>query len=241
MQLIRAALFGLLLGLVLALPAMAETAIIAENPPWTIKSDDHPGFCTEVINEMAKLLKTKMSYEFMAWPDAQAKVIAGRDLMIFPLARVPEREPNYVWMQKLFDIHVLFATVAGKPAIDSMEQAKALPSVAVLQGTPWEKELASNGFTNVKVYTSTPKIVAAVMSGEVAAAYSTGIELDYGRRIQGIKDALVYGKQIHTLDQFLAISKASPSIKVADWQDAFNVLQQDGTFDRIYASYFGAK
>jgi hypothetical protein len=44
-----------------------------------------------------------------------------------------------------------------------------------------------------------------------------------------------------TLDQFLAISKASPSIKVADWQDAFNVLQQDGTFDRIYASYFGAK
>jgi hypothetical protein len=43
------------------------------------------------------------------------------------------------------------------------------------------------------------------------------------------------------VDQFLAMSKNSPSIKMEDWQEAFGVLQQDGTFDRIYASYFGSK
>ena len=111
----------------------------------------------------------------------------------------------------------------------------------MLRGTPWEKELAANGFTNVKVYLTTPEIVADIMSGKVAAAYSTSIELDYARHIGGFKDAMVYGKQIHKLDQYLGASKDSPLIKQADWQQAFDVLQQDGTFDRIYTSYFGAK
>lgn len=33
----------------------------------------------------------------------------------------------------------------------------------------------------------------------------------------------------------------SPTIKIDDWHEAFDALQQDGTFDRIYASYFGTK
>jgi polar amino acid transport system substrate-binding protein len=241
MRLIRPTVFGLLCGLAASIPALAETAIIAENAPWTMKSADHPGFCTEIINEMATVLKTKVTYEFAAWPDAQAKVMAGRDLLIFPLARVADREPNYVWMQKLFDISISFAAGPGKLAIDSFEQAKTLPSVAVLQGTPWQKELSTNGFTNVKVFVSTPAIVAALMAGEVAAAYSTSIEMNYALHVGGFKEPLVFGKQIHKLDQFLAASKDSPSIKLADWQEAFNVVQQEGTFDRIYAFYFGAK
>jgi polar amino acid transport system substrate-binding protein len=241
MRPVRSAILSLLSFFALSVPCLAQTAVVAENPPWSSKAPDHPGFCIEVINEMAKVLKTKVNYEFLPWPEAQQKVIAGRDLMIFPLARVPEREPKYLWIQKLFNIHVVFATAPGKPAIDSFDAAKALPRVAVLQGTPWATELANNGFTNVKVYTSTPAIVAAIMSGEVAAAYSTSIELDYVRRIGGYKDAMVYGKELHTLDQYLSASKDSPSIAVKDWQDAFEVLQQEGTFDRIYISYFGAK
>jgi len=241
MHMIRRAVFGLLFGLVMSYQAFAETAVIAENVPWTSKSVEHPGFCTEIINAMADVLKTKMTYESMGWPEAQAKVIAGRDLLIFPLARVPDRESKYIWMQKLFDISVVFATAPGKPAIDSFEQAKTLPSIAVLQGTPWEKELAEGGFANVKVFVTTPAIVAALMSGDVAAAYSTSIEMNYALHIGGFKDPPVFGKQIHKLEQFLAASKDSPSIKIADWQEAFNVVQQEGTFDRIYASYFGAK
>jgi len=241
MRLIRAAILGLISAVALSASCLAQTAVVAENPPWSSKSPEHPGFCIEVVNEMAKVLKTKVNYEFVSWPDAQQKVIAGQNLLIFPLARVPDREAKYLWMQKLFNIHVVFATAPGKAPVDSFDEAKKLPTVAVLQGTPWATELVTNGFTNVKTYVSTPAIVAAIMSGEVGAAYSTSIELDYARRIGGYKDVLVYGKELHTLDQYLAASKESSSITVKEWQDAFDVLQQDGTFDRIYASYFGAK
>jgi polar amino acid transport system substrate-binding protein len=238
---IRSAVSSLLLGLALAFPARAELAYISNNPPYSISSGDRQGFCVDVVNEMAKLLKTKMTYQFMGWGDAQAKVMAGHDLLIFPFARTPEREANYAWLQKLFDINVGFLAAPGTQPIDTIEQAKALPAIGVLDGTPWDKELAKRGLTNVKRYPTSPAMVAALVSGEVPAVYGPDIELKYAWRVGAYQGAPVFGKQIQKLDQFLAMSKDSPLIKPEDWQEAFGVLQQDGTFDRIYASYFGGK
>jgi polar amino acid transport system substrate-binding protein len=241
MRSLRTIVFGTLSALAVGLPAMAETAYVANNPPYSIQSGEQRGFCVEVIDEMAKLLKTKVTLEYMGWADAQAKVLAGHGVFIFPFARTPEREPNYTWLQKLFDIEVGFISAPGSQPIDTIEQAKALPAVGVLAGSPWDKELAKRGIATAKPYLTTPAIVAAVASGEVAAGYAPDIELKYAWRTSGIKGVPVFGKAIQKLDQFLAMSKDSPSIKQADWQEAFNVLQQDGTFDRIYASYFGKK
>jgi polar amino acid transport system substrate-binding protein len=241
MHSLRAIVVGTLSTLAIALPAMAETAYVANNPPYSIQSGEQHGFCVDVIDEMAKLLKTKVTLEYMGWGEAQTKVTAGHDLFIFPFARTTEREPNYSWLQKLFDIQVVFVSAPGSPAVDTIEQAKALPAIGVLAGSPWDKELAKRGVTGTKTYPTTPAIVAAIASGEVAAGYAPDIELKYAWRLSGNKGSLVVGKAIQKLDLFLAMSKDSPSIKQADWQEAFNVLQQDGTFDRIYATYFGKK
>ncbi|HUI96162.1 MAG TPA: transporter substrate-binding domain-containing protein [Xanthobacteraceae bacterium] len=238
---IRTVALSFLCGFAFAHSATAATAELSDNPPYSIKSGDRPGFCVEVVNEMAKLLKVDMTYEFGGWSDAQAKVQAGHNLLIFPFARTPEREGNYGWLQKLFDINVGFVSGPGKTAIDTVEQAKALTAIAVLEGTPWDKELEKRGVTNVKRYKTSPAIAAAIASGEVPAAYGPDIELKYAWRVGGHQGALTVGKQIQKMDQYLAMSKDSPAIKSADWQQAFDVLQQDGTFDRIYTSYFGGK
>jgi polar amino acid transport system substrate-binding protein len=239
MPAIRTVLFGLLSGLVLSLPAMAQTADVTNNPPYSIKSGDRPGFYVEVINEMAKLLKTKVTYDYMDWGQAMATVQAGPDQLLFPFTRNPDREDKFGWLQKLFTNTVLFVSAPGAQAIDTVDQAKTLSTIGVLSGAPWDKELATRGITNVKHYPTTPAMVAALVSGELPAAYGPEIELKYAWRAGGYKSALVEGKPIQKSDQYLAMSKNSPSIKPDDWHEAFDALQQDGTFDRIYASYFG--
>jgi polar amino acid transport system substrate-binding protein len=237
----RLAVLGLLPALVLPLTAMAQTADVTDNPPYSIKSGDRPGFYVDVINEMAKLLKTQVTYEYMDWGAAMAKVKAGPDQLLFPFTRNAEREQNYGWLQKLFTNTVLFVSAPGTHPIDTAEQAKTLPMIGVLSGAPWDKELAARGITTVKHYPTSPAIVAALLSGELPAAYGPEIELKYAWRAGGYKDALVEGKPIQKSDQYLAMSLNSPSIKPEDWQEAFDALQQDGTFDRIYASYFGTR
>jgi polar amino acid transport system substrate-binding protein len=241
MRPVRTIILGTLSSLAIILPATAETAYVANNPPYSIQSGAKPGFCVEVIDEMAKLLKTKVTYEYMTWSEAQTKVAAAQNILIFPFARTAAREDKYGWLQKLFDVEVGFATLPGSKAVDTIEQAVALPAVGVLAGSPWDAELAKRGLKNIKQFPNTPAILAAVMSGEIAAGYGPDIELKYAWRISGSEGALVVGKPVQKLEQFLAMSKDSPSIKQADWQEAFNVLQQDGTFDKIFGSYFGAK
>jgi polar amino acid transport system substrate-binding protein len=241
MRPVRTFILGTLSSLAIIVPAMAETAYVSNNPPYSIQSGDKPGFCVEVIDEMAKLLKTKVTYDYMSWKDAQTKVAATPNGLIFPFARTAEREDKYGWLQKLFDIQVGFTTLPGSKPIDSVEEAMALAAVGVLAGTPWDAELAKRGLKNIKQFPNTPAILAAVTSGEIAAGYGPDIEMKYAWRISGNEGTLVIGKPVQKLDQFLAMSKDSPAIKLADWQEAFNVLQQDGTFDKIYASYFGAK
>lgn len=241
MPMIRTAMFGLLFALALSLPAAAQTADVTDNPPYSIKSGDRPGFYVEVINEMAKLLKTKVSYDYMDWGAAMAKVKAGPDQLLFPFTRNAEREANYGWLQKLFTNTVLFVSAPGSQPIDTIDQAKTLKLIGVLAGAPWDKELAARGITSVKHYPTSPAMVAALVSGELPAAYGPEIELKYAWRLGAYPGALVEGKPIQKSDQYLAMSNNSPSIKPDDWHEAFDALQQDGTFDRIYASYFGTK
>jgi polar amino acid transport system substrate-binding protein len=246
---IRTTALGLLSGLVLLLPALAlpalgqtapaPTAYVAENAPYSIRGGEQPGFCVELVNEMAKLLKTNVTYEFMNWNEAQAKVKAGHDLFIFPFTRTPEREQSFGWLQKLFDVNAMFISKPGSAPVDTVEQAKALPFVGVNEGSAWDKELVKRGFANIKRYLDSRALVAAIKSGELPAAFGPSMELQYAWHTGGYQGALVLGKLITKQDQFLAMSKDSPSINPSDWQEAFGVLQQDGTFDRVYASYFG--
>lgn len=232
-----------LLCLLAALPraAAAQTADVTNNPPYSIQSGDRPGFYVEIVNEMAKLLKVHVTYDYMDWAQAMAKVKAGPDQLLFPFTRNPEREQQYGWLQKLFTNTVVFVTRPGSAPVDTIDQAKNLPLIGVLAGAPWGNELAKRGVAKVKQYPTSPAIVAAIMSGEIAAGYGPEIELKYAWSTGGQTGSPVIGHEIQKSDQYLAMSKNSPSIKPEDWQEAFAALQQDGTFDRIYTSYFGAK
>jgi polar amino acid transport system substrate-binding protein len=225
----------------LLLPAMAQTADVTNNPPYSIQSGDPPGFYVEIVNEMAKLLKTKVTYNYMDWTAAMTSVRSGQDQLLFPFTRNTEREAQYGWLQKLFTNTVLFVSAPGTQPVDTVDQAKQLKMIGVLAGAPWGNELAARGVTAVKVYPTSPALIAAIIGGELPAAYGPEIELKYAWRTGGYQGALVEGRQIQTSDQYLAMSKNSPSINAEDWHEAFDALQQDGTFDRIFARYFGTK
>jgi hypothetical protein len=44
---------GALSALAVALPALAETAYVANNPPYSFQSGEQAGFCVDVIDEMS--------------------------------------------------------------------------------------------------------------------------------------------------------------------------------------------
>jgi ABC-type amino acid transport substrate-binding protein len=235
-----------IVGLALALachvmPVQALEIMVANNAPYTIDDKDHSGFFLDVVKKMLTAMKLEVPVTFMGWKDVQAAAMAGHDIVFFPYSRTVEREPNYMWVQKFWDIDEVFASKAGTAAIDSYEEGKALPAVGVVSGSTGHAELTKRGFDNIKLFSNAVAVVEAVASGTVAAAYSADIEMKYAWRLGKYPGDLVIGKTLAKRALYIAASKNSPEIKQSEWAQAFNLVQQDGTLKRAYEYYFGAK
>jgi polar amino acid transport system substrate-binding protein len=236
---LRAALLGACLAWA-ALPARAQTMYLQENLPYS-SAGAKPGFMLEVIEEMAHTLKKDVPIRFMDWPAAQKTVRDGHDGIIFPFTRTPEREANYHWLLKFWDVEDKFVVRAGSPAVDSYDAAAKLPSVGVIGGSAEDGHLKSHAFTNVRRYDNALAVAKAVADGEVSAGYGPLIEVKYAWVSRNLPGKPLFGKTVLVGAHWIATSKDSPAINDDDWRQAFEVVQQEGVFDKLYESYFGAR
>lgn len=225
----------------IAIPAQALEIMVANNAPYTIDDKDHSGFFLDVVKKMQALMKLEIPVKFMGWKDAQMTAMAGHDIVFFPYSRTAEREPNYMWVQKFWDIDEVFVTKAGATAIDSYDEGKSLPSVGVVSGSTGHAELTKRGFGNLKLFSNAVAVTEAVAMGTVAAAYSADIELKYAWRVAKYPGDIVVGKTLANRALYIAASKNSPEIKQSDWAQAFDTVQKDGTIKKTYEYYFGSK
>jgi polar amino acid transport system substrate-binding protein len=165
------------------LPVQAEEIEVADNAPYTIDPARHPdavndrnGFFLDVVKQMTLEMKRDIPVKFVGWQEAQADARAGHDILFFPYSRTPEREPNYMWVQKVWDIDEVFVSRPGSRAIDSYDAGKALRAIGVVAGSTGHAELTKRGFPNLKRYSNAAALTQAVAYGEVNAAYSADIE-----------------------------------------------------------------
>lgn len=225
----------------LTIPAHALEIMVANNAPYTIDDKDHSGFFLDVVKKMQTLMKLDMPVKFTGWKDAQAAAKAGSNIVFFPYSRTAEREPNYMWVQKFWDIEEAFASKAGATAIDSYDQGMALSAVGVVSGSTGHAELTKRGFTNLKLFSNAVAVTEAVANGVVDAAYSADIELKYAWRTAKYPGDIVIGKTLANRALYIAASKESPEIDHGQWAQAFDVVRKDGTLKKAYEYYFGAK
>ena len=218
--------------------AQAQTfdLVTGDIPPYSIKSGDRPGFIREFVAEMAKVLKVSVNASFHPMGEAIEKARTGENTLVFPLARTAQREPNFTWVVKLFDMEACFLTVPGKPAVAGPEDAKGR-RIGALKGSAFTAYLADKGFTGVVEGANSAELAGKLVAGEIDVWFADLTEATATWRAAGHAGAPVKGHRAFTGALWLGASLKAPAIDVAAWEDAFQVLQQDGTFDRIYQSY----
>ncbi|WP_029007772.1 substrate-binding periplasmic protein [Azospirillum halopraeferens] len=218
--------------------ARAETLrlMTADIPPYSIQSGDRPGFIRELLAEMANVLGVSIETSFHPMGQAHALAQEGENTLVFPLARTPAREEKYTWVVKMFDIEASFLSAPGTPAVAGLDDARAR-RIGVLKGSAFAAFLADKGFTGVIDFATSAESAAKLKAGEIDIWFADATEAVAVWRAAGNTADLVKGYRAFTGALWLGASPKSPAIDIAAWQDAVQVLQQDGTFDRIYHSY----
>jgi len=170
-QIITIILLPLLFGISSLLSADDRIRFFLEDDlVYASQSKSSPGFLLEIVLEMSRIMEIEPQVEFLPWKRAQIMAISTPNSIIFPLTRTESREPNYRWISKVLDVPVMFITKQGQPLINTIEQAKLLKKIAVIFGTPQEKQLKKWGLFNYAIMPGA-RLYKVLMEGGVDAIY----------------------------------------------------------------------
>lgn len=226
-------------GLLGAGTASAQVArvVTAEFPPLTDNSSpDKKGLVHDIVAEMMKLQKIDKKIEFMSWTDAVQIADTTANAVILPMTRTAAREDKYIWLTKTFDLNRSFGTRPGSTPVNTIDQAKALKAVGTTVKSASLSYLKDKGLTNIKEFETSRDLMQALKDGAIDAEYQPDAFAKADWKAVGGTGALVFGEVQERSASYLAANKGS-NLNPADWQGALQVLEQDGTIDRLVELY----
>lgn len=223
-----------------ARPAEPLTLVTSELPPMAIPGEaGQRGVMLDLVEAVLKQAGLPAQPQFFPW--ARAMLVASEKprTLIVPLNRTPDREGRFQWLVKLHAQHFAFMTLAGKPRVDTIEQARRL-RIASLRGSSNLNKLKQEGIEPSRVYQSTgvSDMQRALERGLVDALYGSElIHTDSWRRSGRDPALLQTGLTLESADIWLAAQGGVTEAELARLQQAHKTLLADGSVERLFARY----
>jgi polar amino acid transport system substrate-binding protein len=241
----------LLLGMLLPWLAAAATptfrVVTEDSPPFVAEHDgkvDGPG---KVFVELL-MQRAGLQFTHQVYPWARSLALAQRapNVLIYALARTPERESQFHWVGELLSMRIhLYALSGSRVArVESLEQARQL-RIGVVHRDVRLDWLRANGFADMK-------------PGD-----ASGLDLSENSQVnmlklrRGLVDVVPVGRtallsycrqnhidcsqfrQVYTLpltvSLYLAASRQTPYEYVNHLRYHYRKLVQDGTHEQVFA------
>jgi polar amino acid transport system substrate-binding protein len=228
-------------------PAPAKVYVVgtdAAYAPFESQNDkgEIVGFDTDVVRAVAKKAGIEVKFVNTPWEGIFNALNQGdRDLIVSAVTITPERKQTMDFSQPYFDAQQLIA-VKEKSKVAKFGDLKKL-KVGVQTGTTGDEavtKLLGKNSTNIKRFESTPLALKELESGGVDAVVAdNGVVIHYVANNPGQKFKTVSDKEFVPEQYGIVVKKGN-----ADLLDKINKglgeIKADGTYDKIYAQYFGA-
>lgn len=241
----------LLAAVLLAFPLTAAPAVSAElrlvtgelppyafhvPPPTVAEAGEPMGLVYEVVREVAWRIGHSGTVEFWPWVHAQELASTQPNTGILALTRSPEREGDYRW---LFNVVTDDLVLVGGAGVDVRDlwSVRDRP-IGVLRRSGAESLLSEHGFNRVQT-ASEEWINAQRMKDRLIDAWlAPRLMVLYAyREVGGDVSELNIGHVVRRSEIWLAASKDVSDQEVRRWQEGFEQVRADGTYDAILARY----
>ena len=200
------------------------------------------GFDIDVLTAVAKKAGIEVKFVNTPWEGIFNALAQGdRDLLVSSITITDERKQTMDFSNPYFDAQQLMAVKANSK-IAKFDDLKKL-KVGVQTGTTGDEvvsKLQGKTSPNIKRFESTPLALKELEAGGVDAVVAdNGVVINYVTNNAGSKFKTVADKAFAPEQYGLVVKKGN-----ADLQGKLNKgladIKADGTYDQIYAKYFGA-
>jgi polar amino acid transport system substrate-binding protein len=213
---------------------------VMDVPPIAIKAGPGKGVVGDIVIEAMQ--RAGMTPQLQSPPNNRAIVTvqlpASRDLLIIPLARVPEREQHFTWIAPLYKVERAFFTTGAR--IDSYAEArKALRSIAVARGTANLTILLSERIDPEKIYqiNDNDNVPRLLLAGRMEAWFGPVEQMRGFLHHAEQRDKVLEGASVGSTENYLACSLQCDPRLVARITAQLAAMERDGTIHAIRSRY----
>lgn len=227
-------------------PGVLQLTIEA-NPPFNYISSmvgptaTFDGSAIEIVNEMQSQSSYKEPISITTWASGYELLQFMPNYALFTTTRTPEREDLYQWVGPISTTNLRFyTTTASGIQIQTLDQAKALGSIATPQGWFSHEFLIQNGFQNIlATANTTEEAFNQLKSGEADALLLFDLGVKWICDNSGTPETDIAKQlEITSYKDYIAFSlNTSPSI-VAEWQRNLDAMKADGRFETIWNKWY---
>ncbi len=195
------------------------------------------GSAVDIVNEIQARNGYVNKINLSLWNDAYATTQYLPNSAVFSTARTPERENMFQWVGPISSGMIHFYTLSSSElTIETLEQAKALKSIATPNGWCSHDFLIKNNFQNIVATAITSQdAFNQLITGEVEALLLTDVGVNWLTNKNGIPLSTIT-RQMEALNfnGYIAFSLSTPASTVQQWQNHLNNMREDGTFETIW-------
>ncbi|WP_462381353.1 substrate-binding periplasmic protein [Pseudomonas sp. Marseille-QA0892] len=209
-------------------------------PPLTLTNDsERHGIVGDVTLELLDRAGLAADIQAQPWARAQATVSSGRNLLIIPLSRTPERADAFTWIGPIMPLERAFFSLDAP--VQSYDEARTrYARIGIGLGSAQGELLERHGFTPDQIVPlrlgDNPARLLEL--GRIDAWFTSVTEAQYiWQRQGGNPPALQRSPTVDTIDLYLACSKDCDSQLVTSLNEALKTVLSDGTVDRVRKAY----
>ena len=202
-----------------------------------IKNNVLTGIAIDIVKELQK--RTNYKHEILQKPWARViRESESKNMMTFPIARLPYREKLYKWIGPILTDKTIFAVKKSNfKEISSIEELKNY-SIGVNRGAPTAKRLHSLHFKNLNIVSSETQLSKMFIKERFKLWYSTKYMIYDILNKEGfnMRELKIMYTDL-TLHMYIATSLDIDNKIIEKWQKELNKMKEDGRYQKILDSY----
>lgn len=228
-------------------PAPAKVYVVGTDAAYPPFESENPqkeivGFDIDVVKAVAQKAGIEVKFVNTPWEGIFNTLGSGdRDLLVSAITINDERKQTMDFSDPYFDAYQLIA-VKGTSKVSKFDDLKKL-KVGVQTGTTGDEvvtKLQGKNSTNIKRFESTPLALKELEAGGVDAVVAdNGVVINYVANNAGSKFKTVSDKSFQPEQYGIAVKKGNADL-LGKINKGLADIKADGTYDKIYAQYFGA-
>lgn len=217
------------------------TVVTEDFPPYNYQSGgDAKGLSVEVLKAVLSELQLTPEIRFLPWARAYHVATSQKNVLIFSIARIPEREALFHWVGEIAPYRTSLYKLSRNPLeVDSLEEAKQY-DLGVSQQDVIYTFLKSEGFTRLDVIGSDLLNIQKLKYQRIPLIAYDEAAFNFAMRSDANPDAFEQVLSIKPLSGslYMAFSQGSDPHLVEAFQEALQQIKVEGRYQKILQRYF---